>query len=293
MGSVILLVIGEILCYAGKDFFHKKYSTSYSASALVIAPVFNILMGIVTAIGTWIFAGFRYHPDVPTFVIGAFGGIALFAYYYSATNAAQKGSYSLQSLTSQLGNIIIPLLVAVLIWSDSPSLPQFVGILLMLSAFFIYNMNGLQADGLTFDKFKWFLLLALFNGAYSTINDIQHRIAVTGTRTDMIITCFATLAILSKVYFITVSSKKIEQFTRMPRRTFTYAVLSSICGALAVNLLMAALIHVPSYLLYPIGSGALMIINTLLSRTALREKLKLNQYIGIAVAVVAIILTNI
>ena len=55
---------------------------------------------------------------------------------------------------------------------------------------------------------------------------------------------------------------------------------------------MTALNYVPSYLLYPIGSGSLLILNTLLGRIVLKEKIQPLQYIGIAAATIAIILTN-
>ena len=56
--------------------------------------------------------------------------------------------------------------------------------------------------------------------------------------------------------------------------------------------LLAALHYVPSYLLYPIGSGTLLVLNTVLSRIVLKEKILRLQYIGLAVAVMAIVLTN-
>ena len=78
----------------------------------------------------------------------------------------------------------------------------------------------------------------------------------------------------------------------MPPRAMLYAVAASVSAAAAINLLMTALNYVPSYLLYPIGSGALLILNTLLGCVALRERIKPVQYAGIAVAMLAIVFTN-
>ena len=44
---VIILVIGEILCYLGQEFFSKLFSITHPGRASDVTPVFNVLFGAV------------------------------------------------------------------------------------------------------------------------------------------------------------------------------------------------------------------------------------------------------
>ena len=290
--TVVALVVGEIAFYTGQGFFSKLFSISHPGKASDATPGFNMIYGLITALGTWIFAGFRLKPDTFTLIIGCFNGIALFFYNFSAIHAAQSGPYTLQSLMSSFGNILIPLIFALSIWGDRLKGSQIIGIVFMLAAFLLYNAQGLKNLKLTQRGFIWFLLVFLMNGVYSSLNDAQQRMEAGTHRQDMIIVTFFTAAILSVIYLLLPRNKGARQALQIPGQTMIYAILSSICAAAAINTLMAALHHVPSSLLYPMGAGSLLITSTLLSCLVLREKLMRMQIIGIVAAIIGVILTN-
>ena len=60
---VIILVIGEILCYLGQEFFSKLFSITHPGRASDVTPVFNVLFGAVVALATWVYNGLRLSPD--------------------------------------------------------------------------------------------------------------------------------------------------------------------------------------------------------------------------------------
>ena len=290
--GVVFLVIGEILCYLGQEFFSKLFSITHPDKASDVTPIFNVLFGAVVALATWIYNGFRLNPDWITLLIGVINGAALFMYNFSAIHAAQSGPYTLQSIMSAFGNILIPLLVSIIIWSDRLRLIQGIGIALMLAAFVLYNAHDLHGLKIGFKGFGWFVLVFATNGVYSALNDAQQRIEAGGYRTDMIIISFLTTAVISAVSLIISRNPNVRSAAKMPPRAMLFAVAASVSAAAAINLLMTALNYVPSYLLYPIGSGSLLILNTLLGRIVLKEKIQPLQYIGITAATIAIILTN-
>lgn len=290
--GVVFLVIGEILCYLGQEFFSKLFSITYPGKASDVTPIFNVLFGAVVALATWIYNGFRLNPDWITLLIGVINGAALFMYNFSAIHAAQSGPYTLQSIMSAFGNILIPLLVSIIIWSDRLRLIQGIGIALMLATFVLYNAHDLHGLKIGFKGFGWFVLVFAANGVYSALNDAQQRIEAGEHRTDMIIISFLTTAVISAVSLIISRNPNVRSAAKMPPRAMLFAVAASVSAAAAINLLMTALNYVPSYLLYPIGSGSLLILNTLLGRIVLKEKIQPLQYIGIAAATIAIILTN-
>ena len=272
--GVVFLVIGEILCYLGQEFFSKLFSITHPGKASDVTPIFNVLFGAVVALATWIYNGFRLKPDWITLLIGVINGAALFMYNFSAIHAAQSGPYTLQSIMSAFGNILIPLLVSIIIWSDRLRLIQGIGITLMLAAFVLYNAHDLHGLKIGFKGFGWFVLVFATNGVYSALNDAQQRIEAGGYRTDMIIISFLTTAVISAVSLIISRNPNVRSAAKMPPRAMLFAVAASVSAAAAINLLMTALNYVPSYLLYPIGSGSLLILNTLLGRIVLKEKIQ-------------------
>ena len=68
--GVVFLVIGEILCYLGQEFFSKLFSITHPGKASDVTPIFNVLFGAVVALATWIYNGFRLNPDWITLLIG-------------------------------------------------------------------------------------------------------------------------------------------------------------------------------------------------------------------------------
>ena len=291
--AVATLVVGEILFYTGQGFFAKLFSLTHPARASDATPGFNMIYGLLVALGTWIFTGFRLKPDTLTLVIGSVNGIALFFYNYSAIHAAQSGPYTLQSLMSGFGNILIPMAIFVFLWGDRLNAIQLTGIGLMLGAFVLFNSEGLKRLKIRQNGFFWFLMVFVMNGVYSALNDVQQRMEAGAHRQDMIIISFLTAGLFSIAYLLLPRNTDARIALRMPSRAYLYAFLSSICAAAAINTLMAALRYVPSSLLYPMGSGSLLITGAVLSRLVLHEKLSRIQVLGITIAVIGVVLTNI
>ena len=290
--TVAALVVGEILFYTGQGFFAKLFSISHPGRASDATPGFNMLYGLVVALGTWLFTGFQLRPDAFTMTIGCANGIALFFYNFSAIHAAQSGPYTLQSLMSSFGNILIPMAFSICLWGDRLKGLQIIGIVLMLAAFLLYNAQGLRNISLRQKGFVWFWMVFLLNGVYSALNDAQQRMEAGAHRQDMIIISFLTAALFSIAYLLLPRNAGARRALHMPGRALTHALLCSICAAAAINTLMAALRYVPSSLLYPMGSGSLLITSTILSHLVLREKLGCMQIMGIIAAIIGVVLTN-
>ena len=198
--AVAVLVAGEILFYTGQGFFSKLFSLSHPGKASDATPGFNMIYGLVVALGTWVFTGFRLRPDALTLVIGSINGVSLFFYNFSAIHAAQSGPYSLQSLMSSFGNILIPMIISFSIWGDRLNGLQLTGIAFMMGAFVLFNSAGLKSLKTGQKGFIWFVMVFIMNGVYSSFNDAQQRLEAGAHRQDMIIITFLTAALFSIAY---------------------------------------------------------------------------------------------
>lgn len=290
--TVVILIVSGILFYTGQGFFNKLYSLTHPGKAAAAAKMFNIIYGMTVAIATLLYNRIRLSPDAFTLLIGAVNGFALFFYNYSAIHAAQSGPYTLQSMMSSFGNIIIPLAVSLTVWNDRLSILSWLGVGCMLLAFLLYNANGLGDKRVYSNKYIWFLPVFLMNGIYSTINAAHARIEGGGHHNDFIIITFLTAATISAANLLISRDNETRRAFHMPARALVFALTSSICAAAAINMLMLTLHFVPSSILYPIESGGILILSAILSRLILKERLTLLQIVGIGVAVLGLVLTN-
>ena len=291
--NAILLIAAGIVFYTGQGFFNKLFSVSHPADASMVSPVFNVIYGLVVAVGTFVFSGSRFEPDGSTLLFGAANGVTLFLYNYSAIHAAKSGPYTLQSMVSSFGNILIPLIWSLFVWGERISAVKSAGIGCMMLALYLYNGGKISRSGIMRGGSVWFVMVFLANGVYSLLNAAQQRYEAGAFRTDMIIMTFLTTAVLSGACLLFPGNKADVRAFRMPVKAAAFAAASSVCAAAAINTLMMTLALVPAAILYPIEAGGILIAGTLLSRAVLGETIDRHKCLGIAAAAAGLVLTNI
>ncbi len=290
--AVALIVCG-VICYTGQSFFNKLYSISYTGPAVAATPVFATIYGFFTGLVTLAYNGFQFQASSMTLWLGLANGVVLFLFNLCAINAARSGPYAFQSLMCLSGDILVPLFFSVLWWRDKLPALKIVGIAVMLLSFVLFNRNGFQFEGAKKGYFLWVMALFAVNGVYGVLIDSQQRLLLQTERNEMIITTFVVSAIVSLIYLLAVQGKLFVGAFSMPKKTWAFAFGSSIFAAAAVNLLMISLANVQTSILYSVENGGVLIMSTLLSAVVLKEKLNRNMIIGIAVAVVSLVLLSI
>lgn len=79
----------------------------------------------------------------------------------------------------------------------------------------------------------------------------------------------------------------------MGRAAWGFAVGSGLCAAFAVYTLMTLLAYVPSYILYTVCNGSILVLSAVLCRIVLREKMTKMTAAGIALSAVSIALLSV
>lgn len=122
--------------------------------------------------------------------------------------------------------------------------------------------------------------------------DAQQRLYVS-ERNEMIIMTFFSSAVVSLLYLIASQRKQAPHAFRMGKASWGFAVGSSLCAAFAVYTLMILLEYIPSYILYTINNGSILILSALLCAVILKEKMTRMTVAGIALSVLGIVLLSI
>lgn len=288
--AAIIMSLLCVLFYTGQNFFNKLYAIHYTGPSASATAVFAAIYGLLTGVATLGFNGFQFQAGGTTLALGAVCGVTLFLFNLSLINASCSGPYAFQSVMMLFGNILLPMLFSVLWWGDRLSARQLAGIAVMLCAFVLFNLKGFRFEGLKKGYFFWVTLLFLTNGVYGILVDSQQRIMRQAQRGEMIVTTFFVSALISLLYLFIRQGRESPRAFCMGKRNWAFALLSSLCAALAINVLMLALRQVPSSILYTVNNGGILILCALLSRAVLHEKLEKHMVAGLAVAVAGLLL---
>lgn len=292
LSASFLMCLFCVLCYTGQTFFNKLYSVHYSGPESAATPVFASVYGIVVSAATLAYNSFRLDADGATLLFGIVNGVVLFLFNLAAISAARTGPYAFQSIMMLFGNILLPMAFSVFFWGDRLTAVKLLGIAVMLASFVVFNAGGLGFGGVKKGYYFWVAVLFAANGVYGILVDSQQRIAAGTQRNEMIIITFAVSAVISLVFLAAGQGKKAVSAFRMDGKTWGFALGSSICAAVAINVLMLSLRLVPASVLYTAENGGVLILSALLSAVTLKEKLTKPMIAGIAVAVLSLFLLS-
>lgn len=281
-----------VACYTGQSFFNKLFSLRYQGPAAAASPVYACLYGFLVAAVTLCLSGFRFAPSETTVLLGAVNGAVLFLYNLGMVKAARSGPYAFQSVVMLFGSIVVCLVFSALWWGDRMGVVKLAGIGVMLLAFVVLNSGGIDFSGVRKEYFFWVALLFFSNGFYGVLMDAQQRL-LPDQRTEMILATFLSSGVISLAYLLITQREQAPAAFRMGRAAWVLAVGSSVCAAFAVFLLMALLAYIPSYILFTICNGSILVVSALLCAVVLKERMTRRTAAGIGLCVLSIVLLSI
>lgn len=290
-GIVVLVLILCILCYTGQTFLNKLFSVTYRGPAAAATPVYAALYGLLVSLVTLCLAHFRLAPTGGTVVLGCLDGVVLFLYNLGMIHAARTGPYAFQSIVMLFGSIVVCLVFSAVYWGDRLTVMQLVGIGIMLAAFVVLNSGGIDFGGIKKGYFFWVALLFFTNGLYGVLLDAQQR-QYPGERNEMIVITFLSSAGVSLAYLLVTQRSKAVRAFQMGRAAWGFAVGSGLSAAFAVYTLMVLLAYIPSYILYTINNGSILVLSALLCAVALKERMTKMTIAGILLSVLSIVLLS-
>ena len=288
---VILLLVSCIACSTGQTFLNRSFSTAYDGPVSAATSVYAALYGLIVSAITLCLTGLRFAPSGATVLLGCANGAMLFLYNLGMVHAARTGPYALQSIVMLFGSIVVCLVFSAFFWGDRMTLPQLAGIGVMLAAFVVLNSGGIDLHGIKKGYFLWITLLFFANGMHGVLMDAQQRVSPQ-QRNEMIVMTFFSSALLSLVSLAVTQKKQAASAFCMSRTAWTFTVASSVCAACAVHLLMILLRYIPSYILYTLSNGGILVLSALLSAVVLKERITRMTLAGIALSMASIALLS-
>ena len=230
---------------------------------------------------------------LPSLLLGA-----LFVAIFNLISVTiEKNGVSVATVSNKM-SVVIPVILAFIIYKDSPHLLKIVGIIIaLLSVLLVSSSNtqdiNIQTTGLKKDKLKFILPIAVFFGSGmidSIVNYVQKKLVHSEIETA----CFSGLsffaaALIGILYFIFFYTDKTNLDIK---RTLIAGIILGLPNYFSIYFIMKAIDanFIESSVLYPLLNVAVVLGSTLGAYLFFAEKLSLKNMAGIALSVLAIAL---
>lgn len=254
------------------------------------ALFFNTLMFISTAVIMAILF-LRKMPSLPVFLFAIATGLLHVLFQCSYVIAFRLGHISSVTTLNNF-NSLAPLLAGVMLYHESISLPQLVGLVLLSVAFFLipYEKKTEKKRGM-----RWFLpacLAMLFGGASGVLSLVFTHTTFAGESASYVVISYFWASLFSLV--ILAFLKKEESSTFHPGKKDVLLLISIGCVlGLHQLCLISGLAYLPAGVLYPVTNVLTMIFIALVDVVFLHVKRSPVQWTGILLGMCAAVLISI
>ncbi|MBQ6419611.1 MAG: EamA family transporter [Clostridia bacterium] len=257
--------------------------------------VFNACSGAVSAVVLLLISlimGDFCAPSLYTLVLGIVFGVATALCAVFGMMALETGPLSYTNIISSC-SMVIPALSGAVLFSETVSVWQYVGIAFMVVSFSLAVDKKNNEAG---TSLKWFLLcmVAFFsNGAIGVMQKIHQNSPHKEELGVFLVIAFTVYVVFSICMALGYRKKGLACTVASPekrRKLIVYAVISGF-GVAACNQINMYLTGVmPAIIFFPVFNGTVMLLTTLIGILVWKEKLSKKQWVGIAAGGAAILL---
>ncbi len=217
-------------------------------------------------------------------------GLLFICIFFTLGLTSQKGGVTIASVSSKM-SVIIPVVFAFIVYKEPVSTSKIIGIILALFAvYLVTNKKGAN----TFDKRYLFLPIILFlgSGVIDTLLKYIETNYVSSVHLSIYSsTIFLTAAILGTLFLGIKSSIKKE---KIQLKNIIAGIILGIPNYYSIVMLLKALntSGMESSIIFPINNVGILTFTAIVGYFFFKEKLSPKNWIGIAVAILAIVLIS-
>lgn len=218
--------------------------------------------------------------------IGIPAGVCFFLSFVSYQISVKENGASLSGMFGKLG-ILLPMLMAIFIWQEIPTLIQFAGILLAFGAMVYVNYSPSDVKGHGFKRSLLFLFLA--GGLAEFSSKLFQKLGQADDKHLFLFIVFLTAFCLS--LYKTRRADKVDGSN--PKKDYLMGALVGIPNLLSSVFLISALNEIPATIAFPIYSAGAIALITLGSYFFFGEAIGFKARRGLILTMIAMVLVNI
>lgn len=225
-------------------------------------------------------------PEMPGFVdtvaLGVVGGVLFLASFVLFQWNTGRNGIVLSSVFMKLG-LLVPMTLSVLVFHELPTWTQITGFCIALIAIVLINAKKENSAS----RFRWgLLMLLLIGGGADAMTKVFEVLGSATLSNQFLFYIFAVALVLCAVLVI---FKK----ERPGIRELLFGAAIGIPNFFSSKFLLRSLADLPAVVVYPTFSIATILITTLVGVCFFKERLRLTQWVALAIILAALVLLNI
>lgn len=225
-------------------------------------------------------------PNVPGFAatvaLGVVGGVLFLSSFVLFQWNTGRNGIVLSSVFMKLG-LLVPMTLSVLFFHELPTWTQITGFCIALIAIVLINAKKENSAS----RFRWELLvLLLIGGGADAMTKVFEVLGSATLSNQFLFYIFAVALVLCAVLVI---YKK----ERPGIRELLFGAAIGIPNFFSSKFLLRSLADLPAVVVYPTFSIATILITTLVGVCFFKERLRLTQWVALAIILAALVLLNI
>lgn len=230
--------------------------------------------------------------DITTFLIAAVSGISTAMFVVSWIFCVRRGAYVMVDVFLMLGGGLT-IGLCKLFFNETASINQLMGfVLLVIASYIMCSYSSSIKNGFSFSSFLLLVVCGTFNG----LTDFSQKWFIySQTAGDVGVFNFYTYLFASIVllvsFIIADKTEKVPNDGKSLKIFFVICVMAVCLFACSYFKTMAAK-FVPSAVLYPLTSGATIVLSSIMAAIFFKERITPKCIIGIMIALAAIIIMN-
>lgn len=218
-------------------------------------------------------------------VLGAVAGVLYLAGFVLLQKNVSRNGVILSGTAMKLGNVLIPVAVAALLFGERLGWLQLAGVVLAIAAIVLINMQkGATAEGGGVQR-SWLGALLLVCGAASAMVNIYDKTGAAELK-DLYLCCTFFVAMLVAVALAIHGRKGIAPADVL------FGLLIGIPNCHATRFLMLSLAQVPASIAYPVFSTGAIVVISVAGIALFRERLDGRKIAALAMIAVSLVLLN-
>lgn len=224
-------------------------------------------------------------PQVPgyfgTLGMSLINGSVYLGSFMLFQHSTRKNGVVLSSIFMKLG-LLVPMAMSILVFREFPSTVQLLGFVLAVAAILLINyQKGSQKGNLGLGL----LLLLFLAGCGDAMSKIFNMVGNAALEDQFLLFTYGTA-------FLLCTTVMIGRREKPGMQELIYGALIGFPNFFSTKFMLRALIDVPAVVAFPTFSVATMLLVTLAGTVFFREKLSKNQWIALAIILVALALLN-
>ena len=216
-------------------------------------------------------------------VMGGINGLLYLAGFVLLQINVRRNGVVLSSTFMKLG-LLVSIAVSVLFFGEKPDALQIIGFTLAVAAIVLINFK--RESGGTADFKLGLILMLLAGGMADAMAKIFEELGNPALEAQFLIYTFLVALLLC-------AALMWKKGQKPGKWEILFGLLIGVPNFYSAKFLLAALVHIPAVIVYPVYSVATILTVSMIGVLAFRERLEKRQWIGMCLILIALVLLNV